>query len=99
MNLILSGLHSTIAVVFTFGLVIFLHEFGHFIVCRRFKVRVEKFAFGFGPELWGITHGDTRYSVNAIPVGGFVKPAGEHLEDATGTPGEYFSATWYQRLA
>ena len=46
---------SIIAVLFTFGLVIFLHEFGHFIVCKLSGIRVEAFSFGFGKELWGKT--------------------------------------------
>ena len=92
-------LQSAAAVVLTFGLVIFLHEFGHFLMCRRLGVRVEKFAFGMGPELFGVTHGETRYSVCALPLGGFVKPAGEELESCTGAPDEYFSQAWYRRMA
>ena len=60
---------SIIAVLLTFGLVIFLHEFGHFLVCKKLGVRVERFAFGFGPELVGMTHGDTRFSICAMAVG------------------------------
>ena len=90
---------STAAVLFTFGLVIFLHEFGHFLVCKLVKIKVEAFSFGFGPELFGRTSGLTRYSVRAIPLGGYVKPAGENIEEATGAPDEYFSKPWYSRLA
>ncbi|MBI2363204.1 MAG: site-2 protease family protein, partial [Elusimicrobia bacterium] len=89
---------SFVAVVITFGMVIFLHEAGHFFVCRRIGVRVERFAFGFGPELIGFTSGGTRFSVCAVPLGGFVKPAGESLEDHTGHPDEYFSRTPWERL-
>lgn len=89
---------SFAAMIFVFGLVIFIHEGGHFLVARWLGVRVEAFAFGFGPELWGVTRGDTRYSINAIPLGGYVKPAGESLEAHAGHPDEYFSKTWYQRL-
>ncbi len=92
-------LQSAAAVAVTFGLVIFLHEFGHFLMCRRLGVRVEKFAFGMGPELFGMTKGETRYSVCALPLGGFVKPAGEDLETCTGKPDEYFGQAWYRRLA
>ena len=83
----------------TFGLVIFLHELGHFLMCRRLGIRVEKFAFGMGPELFGVTEGETRYSLCAFPVGGFVKPAGEELETCTGKPDEYYGQAWYRRLA
>jgi regulator of sigma E protease len=72
---------SIIAVLFTFGLVIFLHEFGHFTVCKLVGIRVEEFSFGFGNELFGFTRGDTRYSLRMIPLGGYVKPAGENLEE------------------
>ncbi|MFH1725774.1 MAG: RIP metalloprotease RseP [Elusimicrobiota bacterium] len=89
---------SILAVLLTFGLVIFLHELGHFLVCKRLGVRVERFAFGFGPELLGMTRDETRFSICAIPLGGFVKPAGESLEDATGHPDEYFSRSPWQRL-
>lgn len=74
---------SIIAVLFTFGLVIFLHEFGHFIVCKLVGIRVDAFSFGFGKELLGFTRGDTRYSIRLIPLGGYVKPAGEDIEEAT----------------
>lgn len=72
---------SIIAVLFTFGLVIFLHEFGHFAVCKLVGIRVEAFSFGFGKELLGFTRGDTRYSIRLIPLGGYVKPAGEDIDE------------------
>lgn len=91
---------SAIAVIVTFGLVVFLHESGHFIMCRVFKVNVERFSFGFGPELIGITgKSGTRFSICAIPLGGFVKPSGENLEECKGEPGEYFSKSWLERFA
>lgn len=72
---------SILAVLFTFGLVIFLHEFGHFIVCKLVGIRVDAFSFGFGRELIGFSRGDTRYSIRLIPLGGYVKPAGEDISD------------------
>ncbi|MDA8130918.1 MAG: M50 family metallopeptidase [Elusimicrobia bacterium] len=101
---------SILAVLFTFGLVIFLHEFGHFMVCKLVGIRVEEFSFGFGRELAGFTRGDTRYSVRLVPLGGYVKPAGENLEEeaaekqaqpapaAPRAPYEYFAKPWYTRL-
>jgi regulator of sigma E protease len=59
------------------GLLIFVHEFGHFIAARRAKIRVEEFGFGFPPRLFGIKRGETIYSLNWIPLGGFVKIYGE----------------------
>jgi regulator of sigma E protease len=92
-------LQSAAAVLLTFGLVIFLHELGHFLMCLRLGIRVEKFAFGMGPELFGVTRGPTRYSLCAFPLGGFVKPAGEELEGCTGKPDEYYGQAWHRRLA
>ena len=97
---ILPHLQSAAAVVLTFGMVIFLHEAGHFFVCRWLGVRVERFAFGFGPELLGVTgRTGTRFSICAFPLGGFVKPAGEELETSTGKADEYFGQPWNRRLA
>jgi len=91
-------IQSAAAVILTLGVVIVIHEFGHFILCRRLGVRVEKFAFGMGPELWGVEKGGTRFSIHAFPIGGFVKPAGENPEEAEGKPDEYFSQDWKRRL-
>lgn len=90
---------SILAVLFTFGLVIFLHELGHFVVCRLTGIRVEAFSFGFGKELWGRTSGPTRYSIRLVPLGGYVKPAGESLDELSGDPAEYFAKPWYTRFA
>ncbi|HUR27482.1 MAG TPA: RIP metalloprotease RseP [Planctomycetota bacterium] len=59
------------------GLVIFVHELGHFIAARLCKVRVEVFSLGFGPRLFGWKRGDTMYQLALVPLGGFVKMAGE----------------------
>lgn len=80
------------------GLVVVIHELGHFIVARWLGVRVERFTVGFGPELLGWQKGDTRYSVCAIPLGGMVKMAGEFLEERTNSPDEFFSQAWYRRI-
>ncbi|MBY6278175.1 RIP metalloprotease RseP [Symbiobacterium thermophilum] len=59
-----------------FGLMIFMHELGHFAVAKFFDIRVHEFALGFGPALVGFNRGETRYSLRAIPLGGFVRMAG-----------------------
>jgi regulator of sigma E protease len=59
------------------SLVIFVHELGHFLVAKWCDVRVEKFAIGFGKEIFGFTRGETRYSFNALPLGGYVKMLGQ----------------------
>lgn len=69
------------------GILIFVHEFGHFIVARRLGVGVTKFSFGFGPKLAGIRRGETEYLVSAIPLGGYVKLVGENEGDEV-SPGD-----------
>jgi len=59
------------------GILIFVHEFGHFLVARRLGVGVTKFSFGFGPKLAGFRRGETEYLLSAIPLGGYVKLVGE----------------------
>lgn len=70
-----------LAFVAVFGLLIFVHELGHFLMARRLGVKVEEFAFGFPPRIWSRKKGDTIYSINLIPIGGFVRMQGEHGED------------------
>lgn len=66
-----------LAFIFILGAAVVLHEFGHFIVAKLFKIRVETFSFGFGPRLFGIKWGQTDYRVSAIPLGGYVKLGGD----------------------
>jgi len=54
-----------------------LHELGHFVIAKRAGVKVEEFGLGFPPRLFGIKRGETLYSINAIPIGAFVKSVGE----------------------
>ena len=90
---------SIFSIVFTFGLVIFFHELGHLIAAKRMGVRVEKFSLGFGPEWLGFTKGGTRYIVCLIPVGGYVKMAGEHPgQKRKGTADEFLSQKWWKRI-
>ena len=59
------------------GILVFVHEAGHFIAAKIFGVKVEEFGFGFPPRIWGKRKGETTYSINAIPAGGFVNLLGE----------------------
>ena len=69
---------------------VLVHEWGHFIVAKSFGVRVEIFSIGFGPRLWGWKRGDTDYRISALPLGGYVKMAGDNpLEDRKGDPDEF----------
>ena len=86
-------------VVMCFNIIIFVHELGHFVMARRVGVRVLKFSLGFGPRLVGFTRGDTEYVISAIPLGGYVKMAGENPEDSrTGASDEFLSKTKWQRF-
>ncbi len=64
------------------GLVVFVHELGHFLVAKHFGVRVETFSLGFGPRILGFRRGDTEYRVSLVPIGGYVKMAGDNPGDA-----------------
>lgn len=66
--------------IIVIGVLVFVHEFGHFIFAKRAGMRVEEFGFGFPPRIWGVKKGETIYSINAIPFGGFVKILGEEGE-------------------
>ncbi len=71
---------TVIVFIIILGLLIFVHEFGHFLVAKKNGVRVEEFGFGFPPRIFGIKKGETIYSLNWIPLGGFVKIFGEEGE-------------------
>src|SRR5436190_5393000 len=85
--------------VLVLGAMVVIHEFGHFIVAKFFGIRVEVFSVGFGKRLWGIKKGDTDYRVSLVPLGGYVKMAGENLdEQRTGAPDEFMSKPKWQRF-
>ncbi len=87
-----------LSIIVALGLVVFIHEGGHFLCCKWLKIRVLTFAFGFGPELLGFTRGQTRYSICAFPLGGFIKPAGDDPEDLSGAGDEFFAKSWKERI-
>ncbi len=72
---------SIIAAIFVFGLLVLVHEFGHFITAKLTGMRVDEFAIGFGPKLFSMKYGETRYSLRAIPLGGFNDIAGMDPSD------------------
>jgi regulator of sigma E protease len=92
-------LTSALAFLFVLGVLIFVHELGHFLMARRIGVRVITFSLGFGPKLLNIKRGDTEYCISAVPLGGYVKMAGENPEDPrSGQPDEFLSKTKWQRF-
>ena len=90
---------SFLAFIFVLGVLIFVHELGHFLMARRIGVRVLTFSLGFGPKLVGFRRGDTEYCICLIPLGGYVKMAGENPEEArTGGSDEFLSKSKWQRF-
>src|SRR5947209_1193171 len=90
---------SVVAFIFVLGILVFVHEFGHYAVAKLFKVRVEVFSLGFGKRLIGFRRGDTDYRISLLPLGGYVKMAGENpMEARTGDPGEFMSHPRWQRF-
>ena len=90
---------SLVSFIIVLSILVIVHEFGHFIVAKKIGVRVEKFSIGFGPEIIGVTKGDTRYSISIIPLGGYIKLSGETtLEGAKGAKWEYLSRTVWERM-
>jgi regulator of sigma E protease len=92
-------LTSIVAVVGVLGFMILIHEFGHYAVAKLLGVRVEQFAIGFGKRLVGFRRGETDYRINAIPLGGYVKMAGENpMDERTGDPREFMSHSRWHRF-
>lgn len=74
-------LNTIITFIVVLGVLIFVHEFGHFLFAKLFGVKVLKFSLGFGPKVVGKTIGDTEYLVSAFPLGGYVKMLGENPDE------------------
>jgi regulator of sigma E protease len=102
---------STVAFVVLVGLMVVVHEFGHFLVAKLCKVRVEAFSFGFGPRLFGVKYGETDYKICALPLGGYVKMTGETPDqiqagdtpesaavNPSGDPGSFLNHPRWQRV-
>jgi len=90
---------NTLALIFVLGVLVFVHELGHFMFAKAFGVGVEVFSLGFGKRLFGFRRGDTDYIVSALPLGGYVKMVGENPdEDLDGSDLEYLSKPKWQRL-
>lgn len=79
-----------------FGVIIALHEFGHFITAKLFKIKVNEFSIGMGPALFKKTKGETKYSLRALPIGGFVALEGE--DTASDDPHAFSNAKAWKRF-
>src|ERR1700693_5967483 len=92
-------MNTLIGIVLVLGLMVLLHEWGHFVVARLFGVRVDVFSIGFGPRLWGGRRGPTDSRISALPLGGYVRMAGDNpSEERTGAPDEFLSKARWQRM-
>ena len=96
---ILGNIRSVGIAFLVLGIIIVIHELGHFLVAKLFKIKVETFSVGFGPRLLGFRYGETDYRISAFPLGGYVKMAGENPgESVTGAPNEFLSKPKWQRF-
>lgn len=96
MDYIIQTFQTIVPFLFVLGVLIFVHELGHFLVARWYGVKVLAFSLGFGPKMFKVTRGDTEYAISAIPLGGYVKMAGE--EGTTGEPSDFQSQSKWVRI-
>jgi regulator of sigma E protease len=97
-------MHIALGFILVLGVLVLVHEWGHFIVARMFGVRVDVFSIGFGPRLFGFKRGATDWRVSAVPLGGYVRMAGQDITEIdsgdakpTGAPDELMSKPRWQR--
>src|SRR5271166_6414327 len=97
-------MNTLIGMILALGVIILVHEWGHFIAARFFGVRVDVFSIGFGPRLFGFKRGATDWRISAVPLGGYVRMAGQDMteidsgeEKPTGAPDELLSKKRWQR--
>jgi regulator of sigma E protease len=91
---------TILAFTFVFGILVFVHEFGHFFTAKLIGVRVEVFSFGYGKRLFGIKKGETDYRISLIPMGGYVKLLGEGMfdKDRPVAPDDMMAKTRFERF-
>ena len=90
---------TLLSFILVLGILVFVHELGHFLVAKLFGIGVPVFSLGFGPRLFGFRRGETEYKVSAIPLGGYVRLAGDEAdENRTGAPEEFGSRPRWQRF-
>ncbi|HQN39097.1 MAG TPA: RIP metalloprotease RseP [Thermoanaerobaculia bacterium] len=91
-------LGNVLAFVFALGVIIFVHEAGHLLVAKAFRMRVLTFSLGFGKRLWGRQRGETDYRISAVPLGGYVKLAGEDPDEEGHDPRDFPNRPRWQRI-
>lgn len=80
-------MQTAIAFILIFGLLVFIHELGHFLFAKRAGIMVREFAIGMGPKIFSITKGETLYTIRLLPIGGYVLMAGQDMESTELQPG------------
>ena len=99
MNQVVQFAQTALSFIVVLGILVFVHEFGHFIVAKWFKIGVPVFSLGFGPRLWGFRRGETDYRLSAVPLGGYVRLAGDESDEArTGATNEFLTRPRWQRF-
>lgn len=99
MSQLVQIVQTLLSFIVVLGILVFVHEFGHFIVAKAFKIGVPVFSLGFGPRLWGFRRKETDYRVSAVPLGGYVRLAGDEAdENRTGGPDEFLARPRWQRF-
>ena len=91
-------MHTLLYFVVALGILIFVHELGHFLAARFFGVRVETFSIGFGPKLFRFRCCETEFAVSLVPLGGYVKMAGEDPDRPAKSPDEFYAKPPWQRI-
>ena len=90
---------SLLAFLFVIGVLVFVHELGHFLMARRVGIRVLTFSLGFGPKILKVKRGETVYCISAVPLGGYVMMAGMSPEDTrSGASDEFMSKSKWERF-
>src|ERR1700758_4801050 len=90
---------TAVTMAIVLGVMILIHEWGHYAAAKFFKVRVEVFSIGFGKRLFGFRKAETDYRISAIPLGGYVKMSGENpMDEHTDDPGEFLNHPRWQRF-
>ncbi|HEY3998134.1 MAG TPA: M50 family metallopeptidase [Candidatus Xenobia bacterium] len=99
MHWLLANWLALLAAIFAFGLVVFVHESGHFFIARYVGVTVHEFSLGFGPQVFRRQRGVTEYSIRAVPLGGYVRMEGEDTEGNKDDPGNFQNKNTWQKMA
>ena len=95
----MSVITTLLSFAFVLGVLVFVHELGHFVAAKRVGIKVLKFQLGFNPTVLSFTRGDTEYSIGALPLGGYVKMAGDNPDEArSGAPDEFLSKSKWERF-